>query len=310
MRIAVMGTGGTGGFFGGLLARAGADVTFIARGVHLDAIQQRGLTVKSQLVGDFQIPARATRDPRQIGMVDLVLFCVKAFDTDAAAQLIRPLVGAQTVVLSVQNGIDNEMAIGRVVGSERVIGAVAGVTALIEAPGTIAQMGRHAFVRLGELAGGTGSRIEQVAQTLRAAGIAVELHDDIQRALWEKFLLICGLSGMTALTRLPIGVIAACPESAEMLRTTVAEVAAVGRAAGIPLAPGCVDEAMGYLTSTAPSVYGSMYYDLAAGRRLELEYLNGKVVALGREHDIPTPMNLAIYAALKPFGDGSPAPLC
>jgi 2-dehydropantoate 2-reductase len=161
-----------------------------------------------------------------------------------------------------------------------------------------------------QLAGGTSFRVEQVAQTLGAAGIAVELHEDIQRGLWEKFLHICGLSGMTALTRLPIGVIVACPETAEMLRTTVTEVAAVGRAVGIPLAPGCVDEAMGYLTSTAPSVHGSMYYDLAASRRLELEYLNGKVVALGREHDIPTPTNLAIYAALKPFAAGSPAPSC
>jgi 2-dehydropantoate 2-reductase len=205
MRIAVMGTGGTGGYFGGLLARAGEDVTFIARGDHLEAIRKNGLTIKSVLAGDFSIPANATNNIHDIGPVDFVLFCVKAYDNTAAAEQIRPLTGPETVVLSVQNGIDNEQQIGDVIGPEHIVGCVSYVSSTIESPGVIAQMAGPGKIVLGEMQGGTSARTEALQSMLQNSGITAELHSDIQVALWQKFLAICGVNGITALTRLPMG---------------------------------------------------------------------------------------------------------
>ena len=307
MRIAVMGAGGTGGYFGALLARAGEDVTFIARGAHLEAIRTSGLTVKSRLAGDFTLPVKATGDPSEVGPVELVLFCVKAYDTATAAEQIRPLVDPDTVVLSVQNGIENEEQIGRVVGSEPVIGAVSYVSSVIEAPGVIAHLlsvpGRIVF---GELAGGMSSRTERLQSTFQRAGITAELRPDIRITLWDKFLFICAINGITALTRLPIGPILACPETKALYQGTMEEVEVVARASGVTLPDECVDQKLAFTTGLESSVRGSMYYDLAAGRRLELEALNGTAVRLGRERGIPTPLNFAIYAALKPYADGAP----
>ena len=307
MRIAVMGTGGTGGYFGGLLARAGEEVTFIARGDHLEAIRQNGLAIKSVLAGDFSIPAKATDNTQDIGPVDLVLFCVKAYDNAAAAGQIRPLIGPQTVVLSVQNGIDNEQQIGEVIGAEHILGCVSYVSSIIESPGVIAQTGGPGKIVFGEMQGGTSARTETLQSTLQNSGITAELHADIQVALWQKFLGICGVNGITALTRLPLGEILACEETRNLMRGTMEEVEAVARACGANLPEACVDQSMDLFSSVGPSVRGSMYYDLAAGRRLELEVLNGTVVRLGSEHGIPTPINFAIYAALKPYLDGAPS---
>ncbi|MGD9180913.1 MAG: 2-dehydropantoate 2-reductase [Desulfobacterales bacterium] len=307
MRIAVMGTGGTGGYFGGLLARAGEEVTFIARGAHLEAIRKSGLAIKSVLAGDFNIPAKVTDKPQDMGPVDLVLFCVKAYDNAAATDQIRPLIGPETVVLSVQNGIDNEQQIGALIGPEHVVGCVSYVSSTIESPGVIAQTGGPGKIVLGEMQGGTSVRTEALQSTLQNSGIAAELHSDIQVALWQKFLGICGVNGVTALTRLPLGEILACEETRNLMRGTMQEVEAVARASGANLPEGCVDQSMDIFSSVEPSVRGSMYYDLAAGRRLELEVLNGKVVRLGNEHGIPTPINFAIYAALKPFLHGKPS---
>jgi 2-dehydropantoate 2-reductase len=307
MRIAVMGTGGTGGYFGGLLARAGEEVTFIARGDHLEAIRQNGLAIKSVLAGDFSIPAKATDNTQDIGPVDLVLFCVKAYDNAAAAGQIRPLIGPQTVVLSVQNGIDNEQQIGEVIGAEHILGCVSYVSSIIESPGVIAQTGGPGKIVFGEMQGGTSARTETLQSTLQNSGITAELHADIQVALWQKFLGICGVNGITALTRLPLGEILACEETRNLMRGTMEEVEAVARASGANLPEACVDQSMDLFSSVEPSVRGSMYYDLAAGRRLELDVLNGTLVRLGSEHGIPTPINFAIYAALKPYLDGAPS---
>jgi 2-dehydropantoate 2-reductase len=304
MRIAVMGAGGTGGYFGGLLARAGEDVTFIARGPHLDAIRARGLHVRSRLAGDFTVRPQATDDPRGLGPVDLILFCVKSYSTAEAAEKIRPLVGPQTMVLSVQNGIDNNERIAEVVGPKPVLGAVAHVSSVIESPGVIAQTAGPGRIIFGELAGGVSPRVERLLDTLRRAGIVAEVHPNIRVALWEKFVFICGVSGMTALTRLPIGPILASQETRDMLRGTMAEVEAVARAEGVGVR-GYVDQALEFMKRLEPSMRGSMYYDLAAGRRLELETLNGTVMGLGRARGIPTPLNFAIYAALKPYANGS-----
>jgi 2-dehydropantoate 2-reductase len=307
MRIAVMGTGGTGGYFGGLLARAGEEVAFIARGAHLEAIRKNGLAVKSVLAGDFTISATATDNPADIGPVDFVLFCVKAYDNAAAAEQIRPLIGPETVVLSVQNGIDNEQQIGDVIGPDHVLGCVSYVSSTIQSPGVIAQTGGPGTLVLGEMQGGTSSRTEALQSTLQNSGITAELHQDIQVALWQKFIGICGVNGITALTRLPMGEIVACRETHNLMRGTMQEVEAVARAGGVNLPKGCVDQSMDFFSSMDRSVRGSMYYDLAGGRRLELEVLNGAVVRLGSEHGIPTPINFAIYAALKPYLNGTPS---
>jgi 2-dehydropantoate 2-reductase len=307
MRIAVMGTGGTGGYFGGLLARAGEEVTFIARGAHLKAIRKNGLAIKSVLAGDFTISAKATDNTHDIGPVDLVLFCVKAYDNAAAADQIRPLIGPETVVLSVQNGIDNEQQIGEVIGPEHIAGCVSYVSSTIESPGVIAQTGGPGKIVFGEMQGGTSARTEALQSTLENSGITAELHSDIQVALWQKFLGICGVNGITALTRLPLGEILACEETRNLMRGTMEEVEAVARASAAALPEGCVDQSMDLFSSMGASVRGSMYYDLAAGRRLELEVLNGTVVRLGGEHGIPPPINFAIYAALKPYLNGAPS---
>lgn len=307
MRIAVVGAGGTGGFFGGMLARAGEDVTFIARGAHLAAIRADGLTVQSQTVGDFALPVAATDDPGSVGPVDLILFCVKAYDTGAAAEAARPLVGPETTLLSVQNGVDNEAEIGRIIGAHHVIGGLAGVSAVIAAPGGVAEKGAPIFVRLGEMSGGVSARVERIQQAFQRAGIATEASPDIRAALWEKFLFICALSGVTSLTRLPIGPIRDTPETWALYRAVMEEVAAVAPTQGVALSADVVERWAAFSSRANPGIYGSMYQDLVAGRRMELDSLNGAIVRFGAAHGVPTPMNTAIYAALKPYADGARA---
>jgi 2-dehydropantoate 2-reductase len=307
MRVAVVGAGGTGGYFGGLLARAGQDVTFIARGANLEALRARGLTVESRLAGTFTLPVHATGDPSEVGPVDLILFCVKTYDTDTAAESIRPLIHQDTMLLSLQNGIDNEERITRATGRTSGIGAVAYVVSAIKAPGVVAQTAGPGKIVFGELDGGTSPRTERLHEVLQRAGIMAEVHPDIRGVLWQKFLFICAFSGITAVTRLPIGTILADSVTHDLFRGTSEEVEAVARASGINLPADCVEQAMATAASVEPWGRGSLYGDLAGGRRLELESLNGEVVRRGRERGIETPLNFAIYAALRPYVDGAPA---
>ena len=306
MRIAIMGSGGTGGYFGGLLARAGEEVTFIARGAHLEALRMRGLKVKSRLAGEFTLPVRATDTPNEVGPVDLILLCVKTYDTDSAAESIRPLIGAETMLLSLQNGVDNAEHIAQIAGHNSGLGAVAYVVSAIEAPGVIAQTAGPGKIILGELSGGTSARVERLHSVLQRAEIAAEVHPDIRIAIWQKFLFICAFSGVTALTRVPIGAILADPVIHELFRGTLEEAEAVARASGIELPEDCVEQALATAAAVEPWGRGSMYHDLANGLRLELEALNGEVVRRGDEQDIQTPLNFAIYAALKPYINGEP----
>jgi 2-dehydropantoate 2-reductase len=306
MRIAVMGAGGTGGYFGGLLARAGEDVTFIARGAHLEAMRRRGLVVKSRLAGEFTQAVRATNDPQELGPVDLILFCVKTYDTAAGVAMIGPLIGPETIVLPVQNGVESAERIAQVVGARTVIGGVAYVFSSIEAPGVVTQTAGAGRLLFGELIEGNSPRTERLVHIFKRAGITAELCPDIRLALWEKFVNICAASGVTALTRLPIGPIMACADTRALLQATMEEVDMVGRACGIRLPIGIVDQLGAFFANLEPWARGSLAHDLAAGRRLELEALNGAVVCLGRTHGIPTPMNFVIYAALKPYVDGAP----
>jgi 2-dehydropantoate 2-reductase len=235
MRIVVVGSGGTGGYFGGLLARAGQDVTFIARGAHLEALHARGLTVESTLAGTFTVPVQATDVPREVGPADLILFCVKTYDTEVAAQSIRPLIRPETIIMSLQNGIGNEERIAHAVGHHSGIGAVAYVVSAIKAPGAIAQTAGPGKIVFGELGGGTSPRTERLHDMLQRAGIAVELHHAVQVVLWQKFLFICAFSGVTAVSRLPIGTILADRVTHDLFRGASEEVEAVARApAGSP----------------------------------------------------------------------------
>ena len=304
MRIAVVGAGGTGGYFGGLLARAGQDVTFIARGAHLEALRARGLTVESKLAGTFTVFVQATDAPSEVASVDLILFCVKTYDT--AAESIRPLIRPDTMLLSLQNGIDNEERIARVLGHSSQLGAVAYVVSAIKAPGVVAQTAGPGQIILGELSGGASARTERLRDVLQRAGITTEVHPDIRVVLWQKFLFICAFSGVTAVTRLPIGTILTDPVTRALFRGVAEEVEAVARADGIELPADSGEQALATAAAVEPWGHGSLYHDLAVGRRLELESLNGEVVRRGRKHGIETPLNFAIYAALRPYVDGSP----
>jgi 2-dehydropantoate 2-reductase len=305
MHIVVIGAGGTGGYFGGLLARAGEDVTFLARGTQLEALRTHGLTVKSRLAGTFSLPVHATSDPQEIGPVDLVLFCVKTYDTRAASEGLRLFIGPETVVLPIQNGIDAAEQLSREVGVQHLIGGVAYVTSQIESPGVIAQTAGSGSIELGELAGGQSERTQRLRQMLRHAGISAELPHDIRVTLWEKFLFICAFSGVTALTRLPLGQVFAYQETSDLLKAVMKEGEALGRACGIALPIDIVERNYATLKALEPWAKGSMAFDLLAGRRLEIEALNGTMVRLGREQSMSLPFNYAIYAALKPYTNGA-----
>lgn len=308
MRIAVVGAGGTGGYFGGLLARAGRDVTFVARGRTLDVIRMNGLEVRSRVEGTFTVDVAATDDPASVGPVDLILFCVKTYDTPDAAAAIRPLVGEETVILSVQNGVDNEERIAEAVGETAVLGAIAGVSARVESPGVITVTQEPGGITFGELRGGESDRATTAAQALEGAGFNVTLSANMPGLIWHKFVFICAMSGVSSLVRKPIGTILAWPETTELYRGVMEETAAVARAREVPLPDDSVETWMERSAQLNPEMYGSMYFDLERGRPLEVGSLNGAVVRLGHDASTPTPLNLAVYGALRPYEESAGAP--
>lgn len=304
MRVLVVGAGGVGGYFGARLARAGVSVTFLARGAHLEAIQRHGLRVRSSADGEWTVKVDATGDAQRLAPADVVLFCVKSFDTQTAAEAIAPAIGPETAVVSLQNGVDNEEALGRVLGPGHAVGGVAWVFAAIESPGVIVHRlgGRLAF---GELDGRPSPRLERLQAAFTSAGVAAEVSKDITRVLWEKYLLIGAQAGMTALTRAPIGVIRSTAETWLMYRRLVEELAALGLASGVRLAPDVVDSIVRDAGALAPTVFSSLHTDLTQGRRLELEALHGHALRLGQRLGVATPMLFAVYAALRPHADGA-----
>jgi 2-dehydropantoate 2-reductase len=303
MRVLVVGAGGVGGFFGARLARSGVPVTFLARGAHLTAMQGSGLRVKSTAGGEWVVPVDAVADVAGRSPADVVLFCVKSFDTDSAAAAIRAAVRPDTAVVSLQNGVDNEERLERVLGPGHAVGGVAYVFATIEAPGVIAHR-LYGRVVVGELDGRPSPRLQALHEALTVAGIPAEVTPDIRRVLWEKYLLITAQAGMTALVRAPIGVVRAVPETWRMYRTIVEELAALARAEGVSLPAGVVDTVVKAAEGLSPEARSSLFDDLEQGRRLELEALHGHAVRLGERHGIPTPMVSAVYAALKPHAGG------
>lgn len=303
MRIAVVGAGGVGGYFGAKLARAGESVLMLARGPHLAAIRRDGLRVRSAPEGESLAKVEAVDSFAGQPAVDMALFCVKSFDTRAAAEALRPVLGPSTGVVSLQNGVDNEETIDEVLGRGVALGGAAYVFAGIDSPGVI----RHTFagrIAFGELDGRVSERATRLRDALAHAGVPVDLVTDIRRVLWEKYLLISAQAGMTALSRCPAGVLRETPESWRMYRLILEELAAVARAAGVTLSQDVVDVVLKQAAAIAPGAYSSLHDDLIQGKRLELETLHGHAVRLGERHGLPTPMVFAVYAALKPHVAG------
>ena len=303
MRVLVAGAGGVGGFFGAKLARAGESVVFLARGEHLAAIRRDGLRVRSTLEGESSVRVDGVDTVAGLPAVDMVLFCVKSFDTAAAAAAIRPVVGPDTGVVSLQNGVDNEEKIDAVLGAGHALGGAAYVFATIEAPGVIAHRfaGRIVF---GELDGAARPRAERLREALARAGVPVELSPDIRRVLWEKYLFISAQAGMSAVTRCSTGVMREIPECWRMYRTILEELAAVARAAGVTLGATIVDDVMKAAGALGPDTTSSLHHDLLNGRRLELDALHGHAVRLGERLGVAVPTVFAVYAALKPYAEG------
>ncbi|MHB8066744.1 MAG: 2-dehydropantoate 2-reductase [Desulfobaccales bacterium] len=300
MRIAIMGTGGVGGYYGGLLSQKGQEVIFIARGAHLQAMREKGLHVKS-IHGDFVVsPAEATDDPAEVGPVDLILFTTKTYHTDIAAQAIKPMIGKETVVVPLQNGIDAAELIGAYVGREHLIGGVTWLSAAIEAPGIIGQYSQFRRVVIGEFNGKLTARLKKIYETLEAAGITVELSDDILKVLWTKFVFISAISALGSLTRATIGEYRQVPEAREILAEALREVAAVAQARGVKLERDLVEKTLEFIDNAAPDMKTSMQRDVEAGRPSELESMIGVVPRLGRQTGVSTPVMKLAYAVLKP----------
>ena len=301
MRIAMMGSGGVGGYFGGRMAAAGVDVTFIARGRHLDRIRSNGLKIDSADLGDMLIhPVNATDDPAEVGPVDCIIVGVKLWDTEETGHAIAPMLGPHTAVLSLQNGVDGDGILAPIVGQDRLIGGVAFIASSISEPGTIKHVGTMQRIVIGETDGSASARVTALHDTMTAAGINIDISDDIHQAIWEKFVFLVGMSSTTTLMNSEIGPIREDPEGREFLHSVFREVTAVGRERGICLPEDFGDTRLGFADGVAAKMTTSMHHDLKSGNRLELPWLAGAVVRMGREAGIPTPVCQTVYAALLP----------
>ena len=299
MDIAVMGAGGVGGYFGGLLARAGHNVTFIARGPHLDAIQQNGLRVISSNDGDFTVPGNATGDPASAGTQELVLFTVKMYHNDDAIHAIAPLVGPDTIILTLQNGIDNGDRLVEVYGPERVMIGSAYLEGRISEPGIVTQGGPGA-ASFGERTPGITERGQQLLDIFQGANWRVELLQNMTGMLWKKFAYLSGSAGVCAASGCMYGELRTVPETRAAIQAAIAEALAVGEASGAPLEPDSLEWSMNALDNFPATGMASLAKDFAEGRPVELEGLTGTVIRMGQQYGVATPVNDALYAVLKP----------
>ena len=306
MRIAVMGAGGLGGYFGARLCLGGADVHFIARGRHLEAMRTDGLRIEGPEPMHVD-RVSATDDAGAIGPVDVVMFCVKLWDTAAALEQIRPLVGPRTALVSFQNGVLKDQALRAAFGDAAVMGGVGYVATTIDRPGVIRQTGPMQRLLFGEFDGARSARGLAFLEACLAGGIKAELSEDIQREIWQKFVFLVGLSGTTTTIRKPIGPIRANPQTRALLLDVMREVVAVGRAHGVGLAEDFAEVRLKLADEVAYDMTSSMHHDLERGRPLEVPWLAGAVVELGRARNVPTPLNRAIadILALHAGGDAS-----
>jgi 2-dehydropantoate 2-reductase len=306
MRIAVMGTGGVGGYFGARLAAAGHDVAFIARGAHLAALRERGLAIRSAQ-GDLHLPHPVvTDDPATLPPADVVFFTVKLWDTESAAARIAPLAAKGGVVVPFQNGVESIERIGKVIGAERVMGGVAYIAATIAEPGVIAHTGTMARLRFGPVLATQQAKAEQLLDACRGAGIDAELVADVRLAIWTKFVFLDAFSGCTAVARQPAGVLRADPDIRAVFAAAMEEAWRVGRLMRVALPDDFVAKQMAFLDGLPAEMRSSMQVDLAAGRKLEAPWLCGAVVRMARECGVEAPVNASLYAMLKPYCEGTP----
>lgn len=300
MHIVVMGSGGVGGYFGARLQQAGNRVSFIARGRHLAALQSDGLTVKSSL-GDAQLKVRAFQDPREAGSADVVLFAVKLWDTESAAEQIKAVGG---YVIPFQNGVESIERLGKVLGRERVMGGSAYIATRIASPGVIEHTGAMARMRFGAVVPAQRPTAQAVHAACQKAGINAELTDDIVLVNWEKFVFLVAVSGTTALARAPLGIVRSDADLRWMFEQAMRETWTLARKRGIRIAEDFVEKQMAFLDTLPAEMRASMLHDLEAGNRLEAPWLCGAVVRMSAEHGLEAPVNRAIYAALKPYVNG------
>jgi 2-dehydropantoate 2-reductase len=306
MRIAAMAAGAVGGYFGARLAAAGHDVFFIARGAHGDAIAKNGLKIES-VHGDLHLPkVNVTDDPAKAGPVDIVLFAVKLWDTEAAAAAARPLLRPDSRLITFQNGVDSVERIAGVLGPERTIGGAAYIATTIAAPGVIKHTSQFATMRFGRADKKPDDKLNAFVDAGKAARLDIALSADIERELWQKFIFLTAIAGSTASLRSPIGPIVADPELRGFFRALMDEAFAVGKAKGVALDPAYLDDRMNFVVNKIePGMKASMAHDLERGNRLELDWLAGKVRALGRSFGIPTPASDTVYTTLKLHRMGS-----
>ena len=305
MRIVIMGAGGLGGYFGARLAAAGNDVAFIARGAHLTAIREHGLRVESALGNLHLRDVVATDDPGTLSPADVVMIAVKLWDTEAAAEAVRPLVRPGTAVVSFQNGVSKDDVLTSILGREAVIGGVGQIGVVIASPGVIRHTGTMAKLIFGELDNTRTPRVEALLDACTAAGIDAEIAEDINLAIWQKFAFLVPMSACTASMRSTIGAIRANPQARAFLVDITREVVAVGRALGVNLADDFVEQHVAFVETLPPQMTASMQGDLARGNRLELPWLSGAVVELGKRTGVPTPLNRAVADILALYVDGT-----
>jgi len=307
MRIAIVGAGGVGGGFGAALAHAGADVTFIARGAHLAAMQKDGLRVESVRGNTHLKPTQATDDPKKVGPVDYVIFCVKLWDVESAGEMIKSLIGKDTAVIPLQNGVCAPERLVPILGAEHVMGGVAQISATIGAPGLITQTGTFMRMVFGELDGRKRERGEKLAAMCDKAGFDSQHSDQILTELWMKFILLATNASIMATIRQPIGKIRDDADIMGLMRTGYQETVDVGRARGVTIPADAVDRTAGTSMGLPPALLPSMAVDLMRGNRIELPWLSGKVVELGKQLGVPTPLHSFLFTVLKPYVMGAPA---
>ena len=310
MKVAILGSGAVGGYYGARLAQAGQDVTFIARGAHLAAIRERGLQIRSAVLGDFVARARAEEDTAKVGPVDLVIVAVKTYDNPTALPLLRPMLGAGTSVLTVQNGVDSPGEVAAVAGEERTLGGTTYIATALEAPGLIVQTGDHRRIVFGEAFGELPrltERVTRIHEAFAAADIQSYPVGDGRVPIWEKFVFLASLAGFTGAARLPIGPVWGDPFTKAQFLAGCREIEAVARAEGVPVAADVVDRIIPYVDAIPGTMRSSLLMDLQQGKRIEVEALQGTVVRRGAARGVPTPILSALYAVLKLHSQGERA---
>ncbi len=299
MKIAAMAAGAVGAYFGGRMQAAGHDVAYIARRAHLDALRKDGLKIES-VHGDLHLPkVNATDDPKQVGVVDIVLFAVKLWDTETAAELAKPLVGPNTRVITLQNGVDSYERVSGILGKEQTCPGTAYIAAVLGGPGVMRHTSKFATMRVGRMDGKPDAKLAAFVEAAKAANIDIQPQDDMNRERWQKFIFLSSMAGANCMTREPIGKVLADPDTRRFYRTLMEECLKVGQTSGAKVPESWVDDRMTFSDNAPPGMKASMYHDLEAGNRLELDWLTGKVVSLGHQLGVPVPASEAVYAAVK-----------